>query len=149
MIGKIAFGLVIIAAIALLTPFAQATSGVYITDIDVYYDGETYEGCVCLLNIADENVTVNIEVKVDGIEIYDTELNLSIEYFKGFRIKTHEYIYFEVPGEEGIHDFEAFNTVGKYTTTATLNYEAYGYIDEEKEEEEEEVEEVEDWLECP
>lgn len=155
MIGKIVFGMVIVAAMMLLVSLGHASPGavmenVHIESGKVYYDGISYEGAIVLENIGNENVTVSVKANIDGIEILNTELNLSIEHFHGFRIKTCKSIFFEVPCEEGIHELRTFISVGGYTRITSRPYKTYGCLNVENEEEEE-VEEinVEDWLGCP
>lgn len=142
-------GIVIGVLMAFFASSVQASTpameNVSIESGKVYYDSISYEGAIILENMENENVTVSISVEVDQIEIVNTEVNLTITYFKGFLIKTHKSIYFEVPCEEGTHEIKTFVSIGRYTRITSYWYEAYGCVDEEEEEEEVHVEE---WLGC-
>jgi hypothetical protein len=144
--GCIVFGMVVISV--LLLAVLPVSGGVALRDIGVYYDCETYDGVLEIENYGNENMTAAVEIYIDGKRIVGEDIVLNVKYFHGFRIRTYECIYFEVPTEEGYHEGNATVSSGDITIIRPFIYKAYGYIEEEEEEVVEEVT-VEDWLGCP
>lgn len=142
--NKIVIGAIILLLALFTAHLAEAGGGVSIGDIDVYYDCETYEGEIVLENYCDRNITAFVEVYVDDKSILCDNVELNVRYFKGFRIRTHETVYFEAPCEEGKHKVRVTVIVDNISLLGNVSYIAHGCMEDLYEEED-----VEDWLGCP
>jgi hypothetical protein len=149
-INKILVGALILLVAVFIVQSAQASGCPRITYIDVSYDMISYTGAVKLENTGDENITVVVVIYADEYRTHEQAIDLNIEYFKCYRIRTSETVYFEAPCEEGKHEVHVTVIVDNMSLLGNVSYIAQGCIrDMDEEEEETEMEEeVEDWLEC-
>lgn len=139
---------VVLALVLLSSLGTQIVRGCIDMDLSTIYDGNAVSGYLYIENVGSENVTVVVDIYIDGNLIAGKEVALNIKCFKGFRLLARETLEFEVPNEEGLHTITAV-VLMRHTTIITSDvYEAFGEVEEEEEEPEEEKN-VEDWLECP
>lgn len=142
---------IVLALVLLSTLGTQMARGCLDMDLCTIYDGEAVSGYLYLENVGSKNVTVVVDIYIDGNLIAGKEVALNIKCFKGFKLLTRETLEFEVSNEEGLHIITAVVLTGHTTIITSDMYEAFGEVEEEEEEEEEQEEEinVEDWLGCP